>query len=254
MMENVGCLIGERLGDVQEVECSLGGVAWGRCLRVRIILDVTKPLCRGTIVNMGYVKTTVLFRYEKLSDFCFIYGIHDHSDKDCLTIFETLDAESMAKRHFWSWLRAEGRRGITIEDIQSHFVEFAPYPSTPSQTPAPSPLQALMTSRPVQNRSCEPTETPAAILNRSSSPTLEELGLSPIMINVHALQDLPLTLPGKGNQVVAVDPFESLDVTVTRIIGNSNGQLGFSAYQETLRRDPSWKGKASIPDQGDSAL
>lgn len=49
----VGRKIGERVGLVQEVECSLGGVAWGRCLRVRVLLDVLVPLCHGTTVVMG---------------------------------------------------------------------------------------------------------------------------------------------------------------------------------------------------------
>lgn len=100
MTTQVGRVIGSRLGEVLEVESSTGGVAWGRCLRVKVLLDVTRPLCRGSTISTGSIKTKVLFRYEKLSDFCYFCGILDHVDKDCPTLFESLDLETMGRRQY----------------------------------------------------------------------------------------------------------------------------------------------------------
>lgn len=82
MTVQIGRMIA-KAGEVIDVECALEGVAWGRCFRVRVLIDVTQPLYRGIVVSIGSTKTTVLFQYEKLSDFCYICGMLDHVDKDC---------------------------------------------------------------------------------------------------------------------------------------------------------------------------
>lgn len=61
MMAQVGRSIGGKIGDVIDVDCSLGGVAWGRCLRVRVLLDVSQPLCRGTVFLLDRLKLQLFF-------------------------------------------------------------------------------------------------------------------------------------------------------------------------------------------------
>lgn len=93
------------------------GVAWGRCLRVRVMLDVIVPLIRGTSVVMGGNKTAVLFCYEKLYDFCYFCGRLNHVDKDCLLSFDVSGGGGRRGRQFGPWLRAEGRRGISFAEV-----------------------------------------------------------------------------------------------------------------------------------------
>lgn len=70
-----------------EVDCSTNALVWGKCLRARVLINVAKPLMRGSIVNFKGSSSKVIFRYEKLGDFCFICGKLDHVDRDCLSIF-----------------------------------------------------------------------------------------------------------------------------------------------------------------------
>lgn len=46
-------VIGKTLGIVEHFDASATGKCRGRYLRVRIQLDITQPLCRGRMVNIG---------------------------------------------------------------------------------------------------------------------------------------------------------------------------------------------------------
>lgn len=71
--EYVGKLIGSKVGQVEEVELEEGEMAWGEFMRVRIKIDVTKPLLRGKMLNLGSNGPVwVCFSYERLPDFCFL--------------------------------------------------------------------------------------------------------------------------------------------------------------------------------------
>lgn len=52
----------------------------------------------GNCSSQGQQKTTMLFRYEKLSDFCNICGILDHVDKDCPSLFEGVTSDLHNKK------------------------------------------------------------------------------------------------------------------------------------------------------------
>jgi hypothetical protein len=40
------------MGTVEEVDTDEEGVGWGEFLHVRIIIDLTKPLARGRVINL----------------------------------------------------------------------------------------------------------------------------------------------------------------------------------------------------------
>jgi len=61
MSREIGQKIGSTLGMVEEVD-----VSWGRCLRIRIHLDVTRPLERERALVLSGKSIWVPFRYEKL--------------------------------------------------------------------------------------------------------------------------------------------------------------------------------------------
>ncbi|XVF32015.1 hypothetical protein REPUB_Repub17cG0045000 [Reevesia pubescens] len=46
MNENVGIVLGDSLGDVEEVEILEDKFAWGRYMRVRVRINIHKPLKR----------------------------------------------------------------------------------------------------------------------------------------------------------------------------------------------------------------
>lgn len=113
----VGELLGSKIGRVLEVDCATNSLAWGRCLRVRVLLNVTKSLTRGTKIDFNGTTSVVIFWYEKLCDFCFICGKLDHLDRDCPSLFANEVNVVRGKRQYEAWLRAEGMKGVSAEEI-----------------------------------------------------------------------------------------------------------------------------------------
>ncbi|XP_042972923.1 uncharacterized protein At4g02000-like [Carya illinoinensis] len=70
--EYVGKLIGDTLGKVIEVDVDYDDLAWGEYMRVRLALDITKPLLRRKRISLGdHREYWVRFTYERLPDFCY---------------------------------------------------------------------------------------------------------------------------------------------------------------------------------------
>ena len=76
-------------------------------MRIRVIIDISKPLCRGWNISVddgsnGWVS----FKYERLPNIFYWCGCLTHSDKDCdlwLDNEGTLDLES---RQYGAWMHA----------------------------------------------------------------------------------------------------------------------------------------------------
>lgn len=80
----------------------------GKYLRLRLNIDISKPLCRGRVVRMaGNEKGWVDFRYERLPIFCFWCGKLDHDDRDYPLWIESKESLVIEERQFGPWLRAE---------------------------------------------------------------------------------------------------------------------------------------------------
>ena len=52
MGKEVGFQIGSTLGIVKEVDMDEEGVGWGKFLRIRTQIDLTKPLVRGRVIKL----------------------------------------------------------------------------------------------------------------------------------------------------------------------------------------------------------
>ncbi|XP_021757945.1 uncharacterized protein LOC110722981 [Chenopodium quinoa] len=82
-------------------------LGWGEFMRIRVMLDVTKPLRWGLLVAVGSATTKWIdVKYERLSDFCFYCGILDHTDRECDK--KEMDGEEMndVVYQYGPWLRA----------------------------------------------------------------------------------------------------------------------------------------------------
>ena len=56
----------------------------GNFLRVRVIMDISSPLCRGRVIALASgEKIWVSFKYERLPNICYWCGCFNHDDKDC---------------------------------------------------------------------------------------------------------------------------------------------------------------------------
>lgn len=75
-------MVGTTLDRVEEVDLDYGEVEWRKFMHINI--DITKSLLRWKKLNIGTLEPVWLqFTYERLSDFCFCYGVLGHGHKDC---------------------------------------------------------------------------------------------------------------------------------------------------------------------------
>lgn len=79
MAEGICETVGQVCRAPNGVECE--GVGF---FRVRVNVDITKPLRRGRIVSLGENKEQrVFFKYERLPNICYWCGCLTHSDRNC---------------------------------------------------------------------------------------------------------------------------------------------------------------------------
>ncbi|KAK3222470.1 hypothetical protein Dsin_009495 [Dipteronia sinensis] len=78
-------LLGNMIGDVQEIDVSPTYECVGKYIRVRVMVNVSKPLhqiLRVDVMKDG-IESTILLRYEKLLDHCYRCGRLEHVVREC---------------------------------------------------------------------------------------------------------------------------------------------------------------------------
>lgn len=106
MSTDIGLKIGSSVGVVEDVDVVDDGVGWGEFLRVRICLDLSKPLARGRMLKLRGDSVWVAFQYEKLPKFCFRCGVIRQGAQGCLQNGGQRSSGEVAEPQFGSWLRA----------------------------------------------------------------------------------------------------------------------------------------------------
>ncbi|XVF49266.1 hypothetical protein PTKIN_Ptkin03bG0254800 [Pterospermum kingtungense] len=75
MNERIGIVLGESIGVVESVDTCKDQIVWGKFLLVRVLLNVNEPLKYGKCLAFSRgLKVPVLFRYERLPDYCYLCG------------------------------------------------------------------------------------------------------------------------------------------------------------------------------------
>jgi len=84
MTEDIGRDIGSKIGRVLEVDKRAIQADQAKFLRIRVEVQIDKPLRRGGCVkNDEGGRFWVDFRYERLPTFCYRCGIFGHDEKHC---------------------------------------------------------------------------------------------------------------------------------------------------------------------------
>ncbi|KAK7814047.1 hypothetical protein CFP56_003935 [Quercus suber] len=87
------------------------GTMWGKCLRVRVRIDVTKRLVRGKrITAEGGEPKWVNFKYERLPSFYYKCGLLNQSLKECSEGQAQGDKEGASQLQYGAWLKREPMR------------------------------------------------------------------------------------------------------------------------------------------------
>jgi hypothetical protein len=86
MNKATGEAIGEELGSFMTMDLDEDGTARGRYLRIKVHLDIRKPLMRGVTMCVGEEENPLWcpLEYEFLPDYCYMCGVIGHVDRNCV--------------------------------------------------------------------------------------------------------------------------------------------------------------------------
>lgn len=109
--------IGSRFGEVLEVdESTMMGLA--RSVRLKILLNLNKPMKRGTKIRIGSAEPCWLpATYERISSFCYWCGKLGHTYKDCDDFYERADNEIVVLEKnmpYGEWMKASPMKHVQI--------------------------------------------------------------------------------------------------------------------------------------------
>lgn len=101
--------IGNYIGRFIESDVNNFVGVWRDYLRVRVSIDLNKPLQRRMKLKRNDANWCLVnFKYEDIPTFCFIYEMIGHSEKFCERIFDT--PPNKIVKPYGAWMRAEPRR------------------------------------------------------------------------------------------------------------------------------------------------
>jgi hypothetical protein len=83
MGKETGQKIGASVGVVQEVDVEEDEPGWGEYLRVKILIDLSKPLARGRMLHVHKQSLWIAFKYEKLPKLCYQCSKIIHRNEGC---------------------------------------------------------------------------------------------------------------------------------------------------------------------------
>jgi len=112
--KKTGNMVGKFL-EMDEKKCN----RMGKFLRIRISIDLKKPLKKGSKIHFQGRDIWVDYKYEKLPNFCFSCGRIRHQMRDCEDI-EDQDVDAYSEleekdQAFGPWLRASPLPKVTYE-------------------------------------------------------------------------------------------------------------------------------------------
>lgn len=109
MTEAVGRQLGNFFGQYLEYDQKNNEGIWREYMRLKISLDVRKPLKRKKkITRRNGTEFMVTCKYERLGEFCFSCGLVSHTERFCRRSLDKRGDE--ASKEWGNWLRAPPRR------------------------------------------------------------------------------------------------------------------------------------------------
>lgn len=110
MNEKVGKQLGDFFGEFSQYDEKNSASIWREYMRVKIRIDVRKPLKRKKRITRKNGQDFVVHcKYERLGDFCFRCGLVTHTERFCRRTIDRKEEEG--NREWGGWLRAQIRRG-----------------------------------------------------------------------------------------------------------------------------------------------
>jgi hypothetical protein len=100
MNKVTGEAIGNEIGSYMSMDMEEDGTTVGRYLRIKVRLDVRKPIMRGVTIFVGEPEKPLWcpMEYEFLPDFCYACGIIGHIDKMCSVVIGKDEVRQRSKK------------------------------------------------------------------------------------------------------------------------------------------------------------
>lgn len=112
---------GEHVGEYLESDPKNYSKTWGEYMKIRVRLDVSKPLKKKLEVKRPKCDwEKVEFKYESLITFCYFCGIFSHTDKFCLLLYD-MPHIPPEKFLFSPWLKVETKNVSQVGSKCLHF-------------------------------------------------------------------------------------------------------------------------------------
>jgi len=104
MNQEVGLQIGQSLGTVEDIDVTGDGVGWGRCLRLRVYIDISMPLKRGRALVLNPLDMKNCHGFAIIVEECF-------ANKACIGRTSFRLNNNASSRSWGAWIQAEDLRG-----------------------------------------------------------------------------------------------------------------------------------------------
>ncbi len=203
--EDSAAAIGRTLGQVERVADQNDERGGENCMRVRVRMDITTPLCRGRMIRMDEGKKGwVAFRYERLSNFCYWCGHLDHAQKDCDEGLWHQNSTPSEELQYGPWLRAEMDRPPrkTVVVVPGNLPRARAKPAWEHQPRDPTPAAS------------EP-QSPTPVLETESDHTPDNAVLD---MEIEENPGIPsITIPQKSNSEKFADQLREIDEAINFI-------------------------------------
>nr|POE49384.1 hypothetical protein CFP56_67312 [Quercus suber] len=178
-------MIGNKLGEVLDVDVPNKGVQWGRCLRVRVKIDITKKLLKGKKITVeNDEQCWVYFRYERLPNFYYICGKLGYGEKECQEGDQPSTDKKKEPHQYGSRLRGKPFKCPPKKDVSEFFSRPPEFKIHHSKKEGAKPLyKTRMVGVPhMTKQASDPTRPFATTLTHSEeshAPTDLEPGTKP---------------------------------------------------------------------------
>jgi hypothetical protein len=235
MTHKAATILGSSLGKIVHISEGGESAGGGQAMRIRVNVDITKPLCRGRRAKLEQDKETwISFKYERLPNFCYWCGFLTHTDKDCPIWLRNQDTLRLEDQQFGAWLRASNERPWRKTEIKVEGILRKPTTKYPNQPSPPSPYTTRYEPHPKHpSPHTNPTHsnppympsspTPPIIILTPPYPTTTPSQLPPQTISPpsptttlpppQAAKPLPTPSPIHEDHVVQMDMEENLVCT-----------------------------------------
>uniref|UniRef100_A0A803QHU2 CCHC-type domain-containing protein n=1 Tax=Cannabis sativa TaxID=3483 RepID=A0A803QHU2_CANSA len=222
--------LGNIIGEFLEVHDDSTNEGWGPFLRIRVKLQVTKPLMRGQMIKLPKIKDEfwVDFRYERLPEFCFECGCLGHPFKRCIAFMERMDRGNDDDFQYGPWMKGSK---LPTNNYDRYRTDFSKANAWPFLTRLA--INTLTSSLPIPPSRAPPQ--PRILHHGESSRTiptqLSHHGQSNIHTPDHILQSLANTSlqspsPGSHQPAISTPP----QITLNTAHLSSSHPLAQSAH------------------------